>query len=518
MRILKRILKIYVIVMVSYFTVFKIVNMVLNKEKTNTQISQHITKNPIINNKMKTEYSDTSNQNEPPKLRSEIKGVVAQKTVKKSPPSVKPFVKEKFSNSDKKTWKKKIAFRRKNFGALEEWDSDPEMKKILLWTGYGPQQEGMLLWKRVFNSIVSGQCPESRCTFTTDKSVENQAAADAVIFHMPNFHWDKYLKPEIRKPEQNWIFMTYETATNVRMRSRRSSKQVGNKFQLGAKYPPINWKNLDGIFNRTFSFRHDADAVVRHGYFEKVLDDKTTLLPSNPAWTTKFDNYTKDNFNSKENKDKAPIIWFVSHCKSESGRDRFVRKLSQHIGVHIYGKCGKMSCGQDRRLRNPYEVDHDPCFDLVNKEYKFYLSLENDICKDYITEKAFNALKLDTIPIILSGADLATTLPPNSVIDALSRSPEDLADHLYHLLQHKEEYLAHFKWRESYQVVSHESVPSPCNLCAALHSAEWSINKTYQEMATWFNQQSKCHSWDGVNPRVLNKGKKRRKQKRKDTI
>ena len=80
-----------------------------------------------------------------------------------------------------------------------------------------------------------------------------------------------------------------------------------------------------------------------------------------------------------------------------------MRKLSQHIGVHIYGKCGKMLCGQDRRLRNPYEVDHDPCFDLVNKEYKFHLSLENDICKDYITEKAFNALKLNTIPIILSG-------------------------------------------------------------------------------------------------------------------
>ena len=31
----------------------------------------------------------------------------------------------------------------------------------------------------------------SRCTFSTDKSLANQEMADAVLFHMPNFHWDK---------------------------------------------------------------------------------------------------------------------------------------------------------------------------------------------------------------------------------------------------------------------------------------------------------------------------------------
>ena len=39
---------------------------------------------------------------------------------------------------------------------------------------------------------MSGRCPESRCTFTTDRAEENQAAADAVIFHMPNLHWDRW--------------------------------------------------------------------------------------------------------------------------------------------------------------------------------------------------------------------------------------------------------------------------------------------------------------------------------------
>ena len=50
-------------------------------------------------------------------------------------------------------WRKKIALRKKNFGRLEEWSSDRDMKKVLLWTGYGPLQEGMQLWRRVFSDI-----------------------------------------------------------------------------------------------------------------------------------------------------------------------------------------------------------------------------------------------------------------------------------------------------------------------------------------------------------------------------
>ena len=99
------------------------------------------------------------------------------------------------------------------------------------------------------------------------------------------------------------------------IRSRRSSKSVGDRFQLGAKYPAINWTEMNGVFNRTFSFRRDADATVSHGFYEKLRPGEVSELPPSPPWTDRFDNYTKHNFNSTVNQKMAPVVWFVSHCR-----------------------------------------------------------------------------------------------------------------------------------------------------------------------------------------------------------
>ena len=54
----------------------------------------------------------------------------------------------------------------------------------------------------------------------------------------------------------------------------------------------------------------------------------------------------------------------------------------------------------------------------MNDYFRFYISFENAICKDYITEKTFNALKLNTIPIVLGGVNYTSVLPPGSFINA----------------------------------------------------------------------------------------------------
>ena len=101
----------------------------------------------------------------------------------------------------------------------------------------------------------------------------------------------------------------------------------------------------------------------------------------------------------------SPIVWFVSHCKTQSGREQYISRLQKQIVVDIFGRCGHFQCGVVKNVAEEYSMDQDPCFAMVNSRYKFYVSFENSICKDYITEKTYNALKLNTIPIVL-GKDL----------------------------------------------------------------------------------------------------------------
>ena len=165
------------------------------------------------------------------------------------------------------------------------------------------------------------------CRFTTDRSLQNSSSA--IIFHMPNLHWENYTYPKYRDPMVPWIFMTYETATNVKQRSSN-----------WGRHPPINWQKINSVFNRTMSFRKDSDVVVRHGYVEKrltPLTDEELKEAYSQEPRPDFSKYTYEAF-SKGKAGQAPIAWFVSHCKAHSGRDKYINWLSKWIGVDIYGR------------------------------------------------------------------------------------------------------------------------------------------------------------------------------------
>ena len=55
--------------------------------------------------------------------------------------------------------------------------------------------------------------------------------------------------------------------------------------------------------------------------------------------------------------------------------------------------------------------------ELLGQTYQFFLAFENSICNDYISEKLFNVLHTDMIPVVLNGANMSQIAPEHSYID-----------------------------------------------------------------------------------------------------
>lgn len=186
------------------------------------------------------------------------------------------------------------------------------------------------------------------------------------------------------------------------------------------------------------------------------------------------------------------IAWFVSHCGVESKRDVVAQKISKHIRVDIYGKCGNLECPRSRT---------EECLDMMENNYKFYLSFENSFCKDYVTEKLFNVLKKNIIPIVYGGADYDKFAPPYSVIDVTKyKTIQELTDYLKFLDENTEEYLKYFEWKKSYSV---DLTPQStlCTLCQKLNEPRKTV--MYEDISAWVNYPDYCKLDDKLPPIVF---------------
>lgn len=187
--------------------------------------------------------------------------------------------------------------------------------------------------------FLSSKCPVKNCRFK--KIPEDYESADAVLFKEVPVG---LTRPE-RKPRQTWIYYQLES--------------------------PIHMQPIpEGItMNWTATYRRDSVLQTPYGRIGR----KTTgnLLLSSAE--------TKDYTKTKT----KLIAWFVSNCRSDNGRMSYVTELQKHAEVHIFGDCGTRRC----------ERNDLKCDEMLRRDYKFYLAFENSNCREYITEKLFNAYK-----------------------------------------------------------------------------------------------------------------------------
>eukprot|EP01129_Flabellula_baltica_P005570 TRINITY_DN202_c0_g1_i1.p1 TRINITY_DN202_c0_g1~~TRINITY_DN202_c0_g1_i1.p1 ORF type:complete len:430 (+),score=69.96 TRINITY_DN202_c0_g1_i1:12-1301(+) len=179
------------------------------------------------------------------------------------------------------------------------------------------------------------------------------------------------------------------------------------------------------------------------------LDCGVTPLQSIFSWKS-VDNdlleRMKDKIDFSLKDDKLPVFWAARNCKTRSGRENYMRKLTEHVGVSIYGSCLRNTPPSNKDQTRSGNIYLHPQ-EWADKHY-FYFAAENSNCKDYVTEKYWKTLAAGLIPIVDGPDDYSAFLPSEkSVIRMDQYTPEELAEYLKYLVSNHTAYLEYMPWK-----------------------------------------------------------------------
>jgi alpha-1,3-fucosyltransferase len=344
---------------------------------------------------------------------------------------------------------------------------------ILVWNGSGRKEVRNFGWGK--DAFINKNCPQTRCEMTDNRSERPLEQFDAIIF---------VLNDEFTSPDQLMM---------PDFQNKRNASQ--HLVMFTQESPPAlksyyNMTRLAHFFNWTMTYRMDADIRLLYG---RIIPKENA--PRTPEEISHLRERARVSLppDSKRNKTKT-VAWMVSHCNTHGQRETYVKELSKYIDVDIYGGCGNLSCALDVLHHS------DPqCYNMLESTYKFYISFENAICPDYVTEKFFKIMGHDIVPIVYGGADYTQHAPPHSYIDARKFKPKELAAYLKLLDANDTLYNEYFWWKDYYSVeysVEDMTRHGFCDLCQKLHEAEDGDFRTYKELESEWGDGNKCQPFD----------------------
>ncbi|KAK3596044.1 hypothetical protein CHS0354_032569 [Potamilus streckersoni] len=307
-------------------------------------------------------------------------------------------------------------------------------KIILLWTEY--DHDNFKYLETVREHLQ--QCPH-KCFVTNNRN--ELADSDAVFFHLTDIwipNWKigtkrTLLFPNESHPDQIWIIENSE--------------------------PPFSFFGdvdiFGDIFNWTMWYRSDATIVVPYGRYIQLGEvDKSSVKKM----------YERRDIYSEKSKF---MVGAISNCKDPGRRYLLVEEMSKYLDFTMFGQCyNKNMCGTSWRDGNV------ACNEELNK-YRFYLAFESNQCKDYITEKYWNALDREQIPIVnWKRKDILSGYIPNSYINVYDfPSVKDFAEYIKLVNSNATLYNSYFEWRNYFSLDLTLRV-SWCNLCEKLHKMD----------------------------------------------
>ncbi len=268
------------------------------------------------------------------------------------------------------------------------------------------------------------------CRLTDDRGLFNQA--HGVMFHHKDISGDLSNMPQLPRPAfQKWVWWNMESPSN------------SNQHPL-----------LKDLFNLTSNYRWDSDIPVPYGRItESTEEEKKYTIPK---------------------KDKL-VCWVVSNFNPDFKRSQYYNELVKFINVSAYG----------RHFNNAI---NDAEYSNVVSRCKFYLSFENSIHRDYVTEKLFYALALGAVPVVLGPPreNYELFIPSKAFIHVDDfPSPKELANHLKVLDQNEDLYRQYITWREHFVSKSTSfGLEHACRICD--HIRRNKHYKVVKDLNSWF--------------------------------
>ena len=351
----------------------------------------------------------------------------------------------------------------------------PGVKYILLYDS--------LHSRKMHISNLFTYCPVANCMMTRNIDVLRAISDfDAIIFEGRDLN---RLKPSDlpnqnhRRPTQIYVMHLMESP--IQQQEKNQTYDRFNKF-----------------FNWTMTYRLDSDIPTPYGYRyihkKNSMSNKSQRNNKTGVFGQLF-NYTQFSASLQSKPElfalasrPGAIAWMSSHCNTDSDRERYIGELRKHIPVDIFGACSE--------LPTKY-LGCKKCDDIIEKNYKFYISFENSLCDDYVTEKMSHWLDRNIVPVVMGQADYASITPPHSVINAyFYPEPEYLAAYLNQLMKNDTEYLSYFWWKDVY-VKNTLGASRWCKLCQKINDQS-QPKKTYDNLEKWWSR-GHCKS-KGIHP------------------
>ncbi|XP_059206395.1 4-galactosyl-N-acetylglucosaminide 3-alpha-L-fucosyltransferase 9-like [Centropristis striata] len=257
------------------------------------------------------------------------------------------------------------------------------------------------------------------CHLTDDRSFYSRAHG-VLVFHRAIRDDLSNLPTSPRARFQRWIWFNMDSPTNTRRIS-----------------------GIKGLFNLTLSYRKDADIHVRWRLALKKNTDEDFVLP----------------------RKERLLCWIVDSADLDTKsteRFSYYRELVKHIEVDVFNS-------------SSVEFSQGVNYFLTISSCKFYLSFEDSLHRDYITETFNGPLVAGTVPIVLGPprrnyedfAPGASFIHVNDFPDAAT-----LAEFLLTLDKDNRAYMRYFNWRRFFTARRHlteENREFAHAICQACH-------------------------------------------------